>query len=80
MAALCHIKHSEFPESHHIWKGRVVFRGDRVKDERGLYAVFSELGSSVCLMTGIKMLDALARMPGMKGEDRDATTAYTKAA
>jgi hypothetical protein len=30
-------------------------------------------------MTGIKMLDALARMPGMKGQDRDAKKAYTQA-
>ncbi len=42
---LCHIKHSELAEKFHIYKGRLVFRGDQVKDETGYYAVFSEQGT-----------------------------------
>ena len=43
---LCHEKHSELPESQRRYKGRVVLRGDVVKDSEGYYAVFSEQGTS----------------------------------
>ena len=39
---LCHEKHSELEEHLRIYKGRVVVRGDLVKDETGYFAVFSE--------------------------------------
>jgi len=38
--ALCHQKHSELSEELRRYKGRVVFRGDNVRDEEGFYAVF----------------------------------------
>ena len=73
---LCHLKHSE--QAEHLWKykGRVVFRGDAVKDETGCYAVFSEQGSSASHMAATKFLDAIARLPGNTGEDADAKGAY----
>ena len=37
------------------YKGRVVLRGDMVKDDSGSYAVFSELGSSTSQMTAAKV-------------------------
>ena len=43
---LCHVKHSELECKFHIFKGRVVFRGDIIKDECGDQAVFSEQGTS----------------------------------
>ena len=76
---LCHEKHSELPPDQRVHKGRVVFAGNRVKNESGLQAVFSEQSSSACLVAGIKTLDAIARIPGNAGEDRDAEQAYIQA-
>ena len=60
------------------YKGRVVFRGDEVKDETGFYAVFTEQGASASQMAAAKFLDTIARMPGMSGQAADAVKAYTQ--
>ncbi len=75
---LCHLKHSEKSQAWWKYKGRVVFRGDQVRDEAGFYAVFSEQGTSASQMAAAKFLDALGRMPGNSGEDSDAIGAYTQ--
>jgi hypothetical protein len=67
---MCHQKHSEQAESMRRYKGRVVFRGDQVKDEDGFYAVFSEQGTSASNMAAAKFLDAIARLPGNEGGRR----------
>ena len=81
---LCHEKHSELqrhiPVNERTYKGRVVFRGDQVKDETGFYAVFSEQGSSASHLAASKFLNAIARAPGNDGEDSDARGAYTQVA
>ena len=41
-------------QRHQIYKGRVVLRGDIVKDNSGSYAVFTEQGSSASQMTAAK--------------------------
>ena len=38
-------------QKHQKYKGRVVLRGDIVKDDSGSYAVFTEQGSSASQMT-----------------------------
>ena len=76
--ALCHEKHSELNLADPEYKGRVVFRGDIVRDKDGYYAVFSEQGTSSSHMAATKFLDAIARMPGCDGEDSDATSVYTQ--
>ena len=43
---ICHLKNAELEAKHQKYKGRVVLRGDIVKDDSGCYAVFSEQGSS----------------------------------
>ena len=43
---LCHLKNSELEPQFQKYKGRVVLRGDIVKDDPGSYAVFIEQGSS----------------------------------
>ena len=78
LRTICHEKHSELPLSQRIYKGRVVFRGDIVKDADGFYAVFSEQGTSSSHMAATKFMDALARCPGNDGEDSDAIGAYTQ--
>ena len=42
LMGLCFLKHAELAEHLQVYKGRVVFRGDRVKDETTAYAVFTE--------------------------------------
>ena len=75
---LCHQKNAEQGIEFRSYKGRIVFRGDAVKDESGFYAVFSEQGSSASHMAATKFIDAIARMPGCSGEDSDAVAAYTQ--
>ena len=40
---ICHFKNAELEAKHQKYKGRVVLRGDIVKDDSGSYAVFTEL-------------------------------------
>ena len=59
----CHLKNAELEAKHQKYKGRVVLRGDIVKDDSGSYAVFTEQGSSaaadaVSAYTQVKMEDA----------------------
>ena len=67
LTTLCHIKHSELAEIYRVYKGRVVFRGDNIKDEDGYLAVFSEQGTSASHSSAAKFLDAIAHFPGMDG-------------
>ena len=39
---MCHLKHAELEAKHQKYKGRVVLRGDIVKDDSGSYAAFIE--------------------------------------
>ena len=48
---ICHLKNAELEIKHQKYKGRVVFRGDIVKDDSGFYAVFTEQRSSASQMT-----------------------------
>ena len=41
---ICHLKNAELETKHQKYKGRVVLRGDIVKDDSGSYAVFTEQG------------------------------------
>ena len=43
---ICNLKNAELEAKHQKYKGRVVLRGDVVKDNSGSYAVFTEQGSS----------------------------------
>ena len=51
---MCHLKNAELEAKHQKYKGRVVLRGDFVKDDSGSYAVFTEQGSSASQMTAAK--------------------------
>ena len=60
---ICHLKNSEMETKHQKYKGRVVLRGDIVKDDSGSYAVFTEQGSSASQMTAAKVTDIISRLP-----------------
>ena len=63
---LCHLKNSEFEHQYQKYKGRVVLRGDIVKDDSGSYAVFTEQGSSASQTTAAKVMDIISRLPGVQ--------------
>ena len=75
---ICHLKNAELEAKHQKYKGRVVLRGDTVKDDSGSYAVFSEQGSSASQMTAAKVMDIISRLPGCTGQAADAVFAYTQ--
>ena len=75
---ICHLKNAEWGAKHQKHKGRVVLRGDTVKDDSGSYAVFIEQGSSASQMTAAKIMDILSRLPGCDGQAADEVSAYTQ--
>ena len=74
----CHLKDAELEAKHQKYKGRVVLRGDIVKDDSVSYAVFSEQGSSESQMTAAKVKDIISRLLGCDGQAADAVSAYTQ--
>ena len=60
------------------YKGRVVLRGDIVKDDSGSYAVFTEQGSSASEMTAANVMDIISRLPGCDGQAADAVSAFSQ--
>ena len=75
---ICHLKNAELEAKHQKYKGRVVLRGDIVKDNSGAYAVFTEQGSSASQMTAANIMDIISRLPGCDGQAADAVSAYTQ--
>ena len=75
---ICQLKNAELEAKHQKYKGRVVLRGDIVKDNSGSYAVFTEQGSSASQMTAAKIMDIISRLPGCDGQAADAVSAYTQ--
>ena len=75
---ICHLKNAELEAKHQKYNGRVVLRGDIVKDDSGSYAVFTEQGSSASQMTAAKIMDMISRLPGCDGQAADAVSAYTQ--
>ena len=74
-----HLKNAELEAKHQKYKGRVVLRGDIVKDDSGSYAVSTEQGWSASQMTAAKIMDIISRLPGCAGQAADAVSAYTQA-
>ena len=75
---ICHLKNAELEAKHQKDKGRVVLRGDIVKDDSGSYAVFTEQGSSASQITAAKVMEIISRLPGCAGQAADAVSAYTQ--
>ena len=74
---LCHIKNSELEPKFQTYQGRVVLRGDIVKNYSGSYAIFTEQGPSASQMTAAKIIDFVSRLPGRAGQAADAVSANT---
>ena len=75
----CHLKkRGARPLEIQKYKGRVVLRGDIVKDDSGAYAVFTEQGSSASQTTAAKVMDFKSRLPGCAGQAADAVSAFSQ--
>ena len=75
----CHLKNAELEAKHQKYKGRVVLRGDIVKDDSGSYAVFTEQGSSASQMTAAKIMDIIFQTArSAPGQAADAVSAQTQ--
>ena len=71
-------ENAELEAKNQKYKGRVVLRGDFVKDDSGFHAVFTEQGSSASQMTAAKIMDIISRLPGCDGQAADEVSAYTQ--
>ena len=74
----CHFKNAELEPKFQKCEGRVVLRGDTVKDDSGTCAFFSEQGSSASQLTAAKIMGVIARLPDCDGQAADAVSAYTQ--
>ena len=63
---LCHLKNSELEPKIQKYKGRIVLRGDIVKDDSGWYAVFTAQGSSASQMTAANVMDIIIKTTRMR--------------
>ena len=75
---LVYEKHSEDPAKAK-YKGRVVYRGDAIKDEFWDWALFGEVASSPSSMASSKVADLWGCLPGNAVQYSDAEMAYTQA-
>ena len=74
-----HLKRAELETKHQKYKGRVVLRGDIVKDDSGSEQyLFTEQGSSASQMTAAKIMDIISRLPGCEGQAADEVSAETQ--
>ena len=70
-----HLKNAELEPKLQKYEGRVVFRGDIVKDESGSYAVFTEQRSSASQTTAAKVTDVSATVLDCARQAADAVSA-----
>ena len=75
---ICHLKNAELEPKYQKYKGRVVLRGDMVKDDSGSYPVLTEQGSYASQMPAAKVMDVIARQDDCTGQTADAVAACTQ--
>ena len=78
LMTIASVKHAELAAEFQKLKGRIVFRGDNVRDQDGATAVFQELSSSPTIIHGINTNLAYGLLPGHKSEQADALQAYVQ--
>ena len=69
---ISHLKSPELEPQYQKYNGRVVLRGDIVKDDFGVR------GLSASQMTALKAMDIVSRLPGCSGQAANALSAYTQ--
>ena len=72
---ICHLKkNAELEPKFQRYKGRVVLRGDIVRDNSGAHAVFTEQGSSVSQVTAAEVMDVITKLLDCDGQAADAVS------
>ena len=75
---ICHLKNSELELGFQKYEGRMVFRGDAVKDDSGSCAVLAEQGSSASKDGRRRNGCRSKALQGCAGQAADAVPAYTQ--
>ena len=70
------IKFSELDESHWVYKGRAVLRGDRILEADGNLALFSELASAPASLETLRSIIIYSLLHGEIASTADAVGAY----
>ena len=76
---ICHVKNSELPPEQQKLKGRLVFRGDACRNEKGIKAIYREIKSLPATVHSINIVLYYGLREGNKVEISDATKAYLQA-
>ena len=50
---LCGIKHHEMSAEHHRYKGRIVYRGDAIRDEHHQYVLLEDTATTPTALAGL---------------------------
>jgi hypothetical protein len=75
---ICSEKHSELEEALRIMKGRVVLRGNNIRDQHNLTALFDILQSQPSSMEAGRSNLAYGKLPGHVTKTADANQAYVQ--
>ena len=75
---ICHLKNAELEPKFQKFQGRVVLRGDIVRDDSGAHVVFTEQCSSASQVTAAKVTDVMARLPDCSGQAAGAVWEYSQ--
>ena len=76
LMSICSVKFSERAIEHHIYKGRICYRGDCARDEYGALAVYQEMAANLTTIHTANSNLAYGCMPGHKTTQADAIRAY----
>ena len=61
-----------------MYEGRIVLQEYVVKDDSGVYVVFTEQDSTASQMTAAKVMDVIPSLPDCDGQAADAISAHTQ--
>ena len=78
LMSICSEKFAELAEHLRVLKGRIVFRGDIVKDQEGAAAIFQDLAASPTSIAGINNNIAYGLFQGRSTTTADAVKAYVQ--
>ena len=70
------VKNFEMSKDKQSYKGRIVYRGDAVRDQLGYPAIFKELHSLPTNVQAVNLTSFLGLVPGWKVQAADACSAF----
>jgi len=73
--SICSEKFAELKEHLRVLRGRIVFRGDILRDQEGAAAIFQDLAANPTSVAGINNKMAYRQVPGNKTTTADAVKA-----